>query len=132
MFSDYVVSEFGDKYCFRWTGLDEEDPQTRWDKDKTTLTLNEARKSQGMEEVDGDWGNAPLNPALISVWQAEQQANQEDYGQPGAGGAPQAGEPGQPEPEAAEPGGDQPDDQGDDNGAAMQKSFGLPVFTVVP
>jgi len=131
VFSDYIVAEFGDKYVFRWTGLDEEDPKDRWEKDKTILTLNEARKAQGMEEVKGDWGNAPLNPALIGVWQAENQAQQEDYGDPGAGGPPGADN----EPQdGADPGNAREEDPGaaDDNGPEMQKSFGLPVFTVLP
>lgn len=133
VFSDYIVSEFGDKYVFRWTGLDEEDPKDRWEKDKTILTLNEARKAQGMEEVKGDWGNAPLNPVLISVWQAENQAQQEDYGDPGAGGPPGSDEGGADADDAREEDpGAAPEDQQDDNGPTMQKSFGLPVFTVLP
>ena len=135
LFSDYIVSEFGDKYVFRWTGLDEEDPQMRWDKDKTILTLNEARKAQGMEEVKGEWGNAPLNPALMSAWQAENQAQQEDYGSPDAGGGGDGSQDGGGDTaeDGMFDGGDKPD-EGDqpDGGQDMAKSFGLPVFTVVP
>lgn len=135
LFSDYIVSEFGDKYVFRWTGLDEEDPQTRWDKDKTILTLNESRKEQGRDPVKGAWGDAPLNPTLIPVWQAENQASQEDYGDPtAAGGVPPGGDDegsGAPggDDEGAPPGGGQ---DGGEGGPEMQKSFGLPVFTVEP
>lgn len=133
IFSDYIVSDWGDKYCFRWTGLDEEDPATRWDKEKTTLTFNEARKARGLEAVKGDWGNAPLYQPLINIYMQEQQAGQEDYGQPGAPGA-------QPGGDGEEEGGGSPFDKkgaddaetADDNGAEMQKSFGLPVFTVEP
>ena len=139
IFSDYIVADFGEKYCFRWTGLDEEDPATRWDKEKTTLTFNEARKARGMEEVKGDWGNAPLYQPLIGIYMQEQQAGQEDYGQPGAPGGQPGAQPGD-EDAGGQPG-DNPfakkgtgagDQQADDNGAEMQKSFGLPVFTVQP
>lgn len=130
LFSDYVVSEFGEKYCFRWTGLDEKDPQTAWDEEKTLLTVNEARKARGWDEVK-DWGDAPLNPALMGAYQAAQQANGEDYGTPGEGmqfgGDDEDGQP--------EPGEQKPAEQGDaeqDNGEAMQKSFGLPVWRIEP
>lgn len=138
LFSDYIVADFGDKYCFRWTGLDEEDEQTRWDKEKTTLTFNEARKARGLEEVKGDWANAPLYQPLIGVYMQEQQAGNEDYGDPsaaGPGGPPGAGgKPGADDDGGGPPGGDKPEDgmfdDGGDNGPEMQKSFGLPVFTV--
>lgn len=144
LFSDYIVSEFGEKYCFRWTGLDEEDPATRWDKEKTTSTWNEARKAMGKEEIKEDWADAPLYQPLMGIYMQSQQAAGEDYGTPGApgasggppgatgeddggdGGAPPfgGGKPGAAGP--AGPGGD------DDNGPDMQKSFGLPVFSVEP
>lgn len=142
LFSDYIVSDFGDKYCFRWTGLDEEDPQTRWDKEKTTLTFNEARKARGLEEVKGEWGNAPLYQPLIGIYMQEQQANSEDYGNPdappGQGGGENGGPPaggnkppfGNKKPGAGA--GDGAAGQDDDNGPEMQKSFGLPVFSVDP
>lgn len=138
LFSDYIVADFGDKYCFRWTGLDEEDEQTRWDKEKTTLTFNEARKARGLEEVKGDWANAPLYQPLIGVYMQEQQAGNEDYGDPsaaGPGGPPGAGgKTGADDDGGGPPGGDKPEDgmfdDGGDNGPEMQKSFGLPVFTV--
>jgi hypothetical protein len=135
-FSDYIVADFGDKYCFRWTGLDEEDAATRWDKEKTTLTFNEARKARGLEEVKGDWGNAPLYQPLIGIYMQEQQAGQEDYGQPGAPGGDGAGPPGAggDEDDGKNPpeGGGDDQGEGDDNGPDMQKSFGLPVFKVMP
>lgn len=140
LFSDYIVADFGDKYCFRWTGLDEEDAETRWDKEKTTLTWNEARKARGLEEVDGDWANAPLYQPLIGVYMQEQQAGQEDYGDPNAGGPGAPGQDGAPpgaggEDDGGQPGGKAEDgmfDDGGDNGPDMQKSFGLPVFPVEP
>ena len=138
VFSDYIVSEFGDKYVFRWTGLDEEAPETVWDKQKTLMTWNEARKAMNLEAVKGDVGDAPLNPALMGAWQAENQSQNEDYGDPNAQ------QPGGPLPAGDEQDGGQDGDQqgqpedgmfdaGDgDGGPEMQKSFGLPVFTVEP
>ena len=128
LFSDYIVSEWGDKYCFRWTGLDEEDAATRWDKEKTTLTFNEARKGRGLEAVKGDWADAPLYQPLIGVFMQEQQAGKEDYGQPGTSQPEDGGEGKKPPPFGG--GDEQADDERDDNGPEMQKSFGLPVFRV--
>lgn len=146
LFSDYVVSDWGDKYCFRFTGLDEEDAATRWDKEKTVLTANEVRKDMGRDPVTEAWGEAPLNQVLMGAWQAEQQANSEDYGNPdqAAGGPPGApGAPGKPGDDSkvaggkagapAAPGKPKPFGAAPaDNGADMQKSFGLPVFQVMP
>lgn len=142
LFSDFVVSEFGDKYCFRWTGLDEEDPKDVWDQQKTLLTVNEARKARGWEEVKEDWGDAPLNPSLMGAYQAAQQANQEDYGQPGdtpideqgdgAGG--QSGGFGEDDAEGGEQTVQMDGADPDDNGPEMQKSFGMgtPVWRIDP
>lgn len=144
LFSDYIVSEFGEKYCFRWTGLDEEDPATRWDKEKTTSTWNEARKAMGKEEIKEDWADAPLYQPLMGIYMQSAQAAGEDYGTPGQPG-PNSGPPGAPGGEddgggdappfgGGKPGADGPagPDGGDDNGPDMQKSFGLPVFSVEP
>lgn len=135
LFTDYVISDFGDKYCFRWTGLDEESAETRWDKEKTTLTWNEARQAMGKEEVSEDWANAPLYQPLIGIYMQAMQANSEDYGNPdeqppGAPGAP--GGPGDEEEQDGQQPDASPDDQQDDNGEEMQKSFGLPVWSVNP
>ena len=144
LFSDYIVADFGDKYCFRWTGLDEEDPETRWDREKTTLTFNEARKARGLEEIKDKWADAPLYQPLIGLYMQEQQANSEDFGDPNAGGpgGPQDGPPGAGGEGGKDGGkpGEQPeggmfdagDGQGDDNGPDMQKAFGMPVFPVEP
>lgn len=127
LFSDYVVAEFGDKYWFRWTGLDEKTQEQAWTEEQALSTLNEARAKRGMEEVD--WGGVPLNPALLGAYQTAT-APQDDYGdpsQPDFGGYGDDDE---------EPGaGDQaaPAEKQDAATAdkdAMAKSFGLPVFRV--
>lgn len=145
VFSDYVVAEFSDKYVFRWTGLDEKDEKQLWEEEKTISTLNEARKARGQDEIEGSWGNAPLNPALLSAWQADNQANSEDYGNPdedvdfgGDGdGDGDDGEEGEEEPDSGyndgedEEAEDQAGDDGEDgDGETIQKSFGLPVLRI--
>lgn len=133
LFTDYVVAEFGDKYVFRWSGLDEEDPKDVWDQEKTLLTVNEARKSRGWDEIKEDWGNAPLNQTLMGAWMQGQQAAGEDYGDPsqagqfGVGG--DSSKPQQDE-QGSDPQENQPDQEQDEQ--ELAKSFGLPIFKVTP
>lgn len=128
LFSDYVVQEFSQDYVFRWTGLDEKDPKVEWDEQTTLLTVNEGRKARGWDEIKEEWGNAPLNANLMGAWMAEQQPA-DDAPTPEA-------QPGKDDldddavPEDAE---EELDNSGDeDNGAEVQKAFGLPDFTVDP
>ena len=158
LFSEFIVSEFSDKYCFRWTGLDPEQEEQRFKYETTILTVNELRAKRGEPEIKESWGDAPLNPSLIGAWQAEQQQNSQDFGQPGQAqpGKPVPGQNGQPDfgeaegekdngpdfgdggagPDFGDAGGDAADSdssEGDDQEAgegAMQKSYGLPVYTV--
>jgi hypothetical protein len=109
MLTDFVVKEFADKYCFRWVGLDEEDQAQAFEAQKLILTVNEMRAERGYEPypVDGegpDMGTAPLNPALIGVWQQAVQPPPTEPGQEFGG-------------EAVEESGDF-GDAGDDTGPA--------------
>lgn len=144
--SDYVVSDFSDKYVLRFTGLDEEDEQRVFERKKLTLTVNEMRAEDNLDKITASWGDAPLNPSLIGAWQAEQQQGQEDYGTPGAAdgegalddGGEDYGDAGEGEQDfGAAPAEDEgapataPAAQPD--GSAEQplgKSFGLPIFQV--
>lgn len=160
LFTDFIVQEFGDKYVFRWTGLDEEDPQIAFERKKLTLTWDEMRAEDDRPKVPDGLGAVPLNPALIPVWQAanqQQQPQEGDFGQPGQE------QPGAPKEGGEDPGGKgaapfgKPDAQNDaggdfgkppatgapdpdaaaggaegDDADAMTKSFGLPVFTIEP
>lgn len=136
LFSDYIVSDFSDKYVFRFTGLDDLSAEQAWKEEEALCTVNEARKARGMEEVE--WGDAPLNQTTMGAYMQHQQANSEDYGNPDGGG--QFGQPGAPggkdgdqDGQDAPPKGDaSQDDDEPDNGASMQKSFGLPVWGVEP
>ena len=139
LFSDYIVSEFSDKYVFRWSGLDEKDEQQVWDEEKTLLTVNEARKARNWDEIKEDWANAPLNQTLMQAWMAgKQQEAMAQQGMPQPGGNADAGGDGDQ--------GDNPDkaafqklldegaerqkaEQGDED---MAKSFGFPAFRIEP
>lgn len=91
--SDFIVSDFGDQYVFRWAGLEEEDLEKRHELKKLVCSVNEVRAQEGYEETDEAWGSAPLNPSLVGAWQQAQQAGQEDYGtMPGQEGQGNAGQ----------------------------------------
>ena len=132
LFSDYIVQEFGDKYEFRWTGLDEKTSEQQWTEEQSLSTLNEARKARGMDEIKEPWGDAPLNQTLMGAYMQSQQAASEDYGNPDAapGAMGQDGEQGAGGPPGA--GGDQPPPDDGDAGPEMAKSFGLPVWRPEP
>ena len=138
LFSDYIVSEFSDKYVFRWSGLDEKDEKQLWEEEKTLLTVNEARKARNWDEIKEDWGNAPLNQTLMQVYMADKQQD--------AMGAPGMPLPGGEGNGADGEQGDDPDtaafqklldegakrqntEQGDED---MAKSFGFPAFRIEP
>lgn len=148
LFSDFIIAEFSDQYVFRWTGLDDEDEQRQFERKKLTMTWDEMRAEDDLPPIGGTLGGAPMNPSLISVWQAENQQQAQDFGQPGQG---QPGEPaeadkgadfGSPGDEGAtdadfghagdDAGADEDADADAGGGEDMGKSFGLPVFTVDP
>lgn len=97
LFTDYIVSDFGDKYEFRWTGLDEKSQEQMWLEEQSLLTYNEARKARNWDEIKEDWANAPLNQSMMQAWMAEHQPQQQE-GMPGAPGE-EPGEGGEGEPE---------------------------------
>lgn len=151
LFSDYIVADFSDKYCFRFTGLDEEDEKTKFERQKLSWTVNELRALDGKDEIKLVWGEAPLNPSLVGVYQAEAQAPQEDFGQPpgeagpddgsgaDAGMGNDFGDQGDDKPDFGDPvagdGSPQPGQApkqaaGQPDGEDFGKSFGLPIFKV--
>ena len=107
--SDYIVSDFSDKYVFRWTGLDDSDAVKREERARLVLTVNEVRAQEGFDALDGPMGDCPVNPSLTGIWMQLQQAEKpQDFGQaPGEDGGPDGGAPGEED-------GDQ---GGDDQGA---------------
>ena len=137
VFSDYLVSEFSDKYVFRWSGLDEKDEKQLWDEEKSLLTVNEARKARNWDEINESWGNAPLNQTLMQAWMAGQSGG--DAAAMDGVPAPEQGD----ERELQRGDGEQDDfdrllDQSakrhEDEAAGddMTKSFGFPVFRPEP
>lgn len=97
LFTDYILSDFSDKYVFRWTGLDEEDKQQRFEARKIAQTWNEFRAAEGLDAIEGDEGDMPMNPSFIGPWMqikgiGQQQGDpgqaggdEEDFGQPPEG-----------------------------------------------
>lgn len=143
LFSDYIISEFSDKYVFRWTGLDEKDEKQLWEEEKSLRTVNECRKARNWEELKEDWANAPLNQTVMQAYMAgkaaEQQAQAAAGGEPDDGSVPEPGDQEQETPtdpefqklldegaqrQSAEDDGSEEDD--------LAKSFGMPVFKVEP
>jgi hypothetical protein len=147
IFSDFIIRTFSDQYCFRWTGLDDDDQKEQFELRKLVLTVNETRSQLGYDPIEGPLGDAPLNPALLGPWQATQQGMQGDFGDGGsAGGQPgEDGPPGGGDSDAdkgrGEAGERSPRDFGSPRGAPapdgedMAKSCGLPpleIFRVDP
>jgi len=129
VFSDFIVADFGDQFVFRWTGLDEEKPETVWDKQKSLLSVNEARKLNGYDETKASWGDAPLNPALMGAYSAEQGEGQEDYGQPGGYDLSDSKE---SQEDFGDPEGEGKGSDDVDDADTMAKSFGIPLLRIEP
>ena len=92
--SDFIVADFSDRYVFRWTGLDEQDQQQKFEMRKLVLTVNEARAQEGIPPLKGPMGDAPINPSLVGPWMQLTQAPEEEAAPPEEGG-------GDGDPEAA-------------------------------
>ena len=132
IFTDYVVSDFSNKHELAWTGREQDDPKQSFEEVKLCGTVNELRASRGEEPTDGEWGDAPLNPSLIPVWQQEnmpQPDGQEDllesaFPKPAGGAAPGAGKEkpaGKPQLKVVKKAKDV---------ATMSKAFGLPIYYI--
>lgn len=85
VFSDYIVSTFDSNYCFRWTGLDEDDRKVKEERARLVLTVNEMRAREGLDDLDGPLGEAPLNPSLVGPWMQLAQAGAPGDDQQGMG-----------------------------------------------
>ncbi|WP_431860179.1 phage portal protein [Azospirillum sp.] len=87
LFTDFVVSEFSDKYCFRWVGLDPADEAREWEAKKLILTVDELRAEKGYDgHPDKQLGQAPINPSLIGPWMQLNQPPQQGQDFGGQGG----------------------------------------------
>lgn len=92
LMTDYIIGDFSDKYVFRWTGLDPTPADQKQETRMAVSTVNEVRGEEGKPPLKGLVGDAPLNPALMQVYMAENAPQQEeDFGTPSdatAGGPP--------------------------------------------
>lgn len=82
LISDFLVADFSERYVFRWTGLDEEDQNQRFELRKAVMTVNEVRAEEGLKPLKGPLGEAPINPSLVGPWMQFQQG--EGDGEPDA------------------------------------------------
>lgn len=92
LFSDYVCADIGEKYCFRWLGLDPKDEAREWEARKLSLTVDELRARLGEEKHENETiGGAPLNPSLIGLYQQSVMPQGSDFGAAGDFGSPDGG-----------------------------------------
>jgi hypothetical protein len=151
LFTDYVVHEFSDKFVMRFTGLDEEDEEKRYEMRKLVLTVDEARAQEGYEaHEDPAIGKAPLNPSLTGLYMQSagigqdqgEQEEQEDFGNPddedknpkdAEGDQEGDGDANEPSPEnnsEAKPNFGKPQEQDFGKSLADAERFGMPVIRI--
>jgi hypothetical protein len=150
-YSDYFIRCFSPQYRLSFKGLNAEDADKRFEMRKLNSTWNESRRDDGKDEIEGEIGDCPLNPALQGPWMAIRQEKmaqeQQDFGMPpdGNSGEPLPG--GNTDPGAATGGAPQGDDREGDFGAedgeeqakparaevekALASRFGLPNIYAV-
>ena len=122
LFSDFIVSDFDDKYVFRWIGLDEEDAEKEWESKKLILTVDELRAEQGYEPLGGTLGDAPLNPSLMGLYMQEHAPQQPS---PDFGNVPAA------EGKDQQPGSESPPNENEQqNARPFGKSFAPRIWTI--
>lgn len=134
--SDYVLNPFSPQYMFRFKGLDDEDQQQRWERQKLSLTWNEMRSIDGMDPIEGPLGDAPLNQVLTGLWAQAEGIGQpdEDFGDPDEAGDEPPGASGEDDPDQgsrdAKP--EQQAEEAEAPDAEMGKAldFGLPVYAI--
>ncbi len=84
VFTDFIVADFGDKYCFRFAGLDPRDEARLWEGQKLVLTTDELRARENLPPHPMPIiGAAPLNPSLLPLYQQQVQPQGQDFGQGG-------------------------------------------------
>ena len=133
--SDYILAEFGDKYAFRFTGLDEKTPELEWQEEVATSTWDELRQRRNKQPIGGLLGDAPTNQAMIPVYLQSQQPDPsqqpEQPGQPGEKQPEQ--QPGQSDADYQDLmqklGRDTPEDA-KQKSQDMMKSLGFPIWNL--
>jgi len=75
--NEHIISKIDDHFIFSFDGLDELTEQEKHELIKEQIasykTLNEARRELDLPEVEGEFGDIPLNPTLIQFVQMQQQ-----------------------------------------------------------
>jgi hypothetical protein len=119
-----IVKKIDPEYRFEFVGYELTDPKAEADFIKTKVesvqTLNEARLAMGLDKLDAEWADIPLNPQAVQLYQAsksqddagggDENGGEEDWGDyQGNDGENGEGEPGvEDNPE----GGDVPEESG--------------------
>ena len=69
-----IVKKLNPDYRFEFVGYEIADPKAEADLIKTkvesVMTLNEAREVVGLDKIDEDWANVPLNVQAVQMYQA--------------------------------------------------------------
>jgi len=123
--SDDLVGRFSDHYCFRWTGLDEDDAAQRLEIRKLVLTVNELRAEEGYAALPGPLGDAPINPSLIGPWMQIATGGGQTDDTSGADAREQDGA--TASADSSQPGGPDAGDQGDQKAAAAAATEDAPT-----
>ena len=122
MFSDFIIADFSEDLCFRWVGMDDQNEELVDKKDVAALTWGEYRAKLGYDSVKGDedMDGAPMNPSLLSAWQAMRQMKQQNE---------MADKQMQAQQAAGAGGDDEPDfgDDGPDDGGAQPADGSMPA-----
>jgi hypothetical protein len=141
IYSDFILQPFSPQYRLTFKGLDDEDEDKRWERQKLSLTWNEVRAVDSMDPIDGPLGDAPMNPTLIGIWAQESGVGQpeepeEDFGDPDAAGAddgvPASGEleAGPPEQQTEDAGAPDLGSPAGGDEVAKALDFGLPIYVL--
>ena len=85
-FMNKIIRKIDEEYEFMFVGIDPEDEQKKYDVAlkavTSTRTVNDMRKEDGLEALEGEENNTVLNPQLIQLKASLQMAEmQEQYGE---------------------------------------------------
>lgn len=129
---DYINRILGiayPEYSFEFIGYEKDDLKAIVDIDKSEVeaykTLNEKRVERGLEKLDAEWADIPLNPQAVQLFQSAQ-AQQQDDGGGEEGGGDAWGDYSEDEENDESEEGEEPENPGDeeeDSADEMQKSL---------
>ena len=80
----YIINQINNKYCFKFVGLDAEDPDKELDRDIKSVSniemIDEVRQRRGLKPIGGELGKTILNPVYLQA-QSMIQMGSEDSNQ---------------------------------------------------